>query len=227
MTRESVADRPDGRPAIYDPKRIEEKWQKRWAERGTNTWTDAALRGASRPFFNLMMFPYPSAEGLHVGNMYAFTGADVYGRWRKLSGDDVFEPIGFDAFGIHSENFALKMGVNPMDLIPRNIRNFTRGGPAREGSGTGQLVPFLPYGPRQRAGGRWRMRAMRDDGDAALAVAMVLSDHALCRPAAGQSLLDRLVGVDEESAGELDRQERGRRDPLRGDDGRGWSAAGR
>ena len=126
MTRESVADRPDGRPAIYDPKRIEEKWQKRWAERGTNTWTDAALRGASRPFFNLMMFPYPSAEGLHVGNMYAFTGADVYGRWRKLSGDDVFEPIGFDAFGIHSENFALKMGVNPMDLIPRNIRNFTR-----------------------------------------------------------------------------------------------------
>ena len=126
MTRESVADRPDGRPAIYDPRRIEEKWQKRWAERGTNMWTDAALRGASRPFFNLMMFPYPSAEGLHVGNMYAFTGADVYGRWRKLSGDDVFEPIGFDAFGIHSENFALKMGVNPMDLIPRNIRNFTR-----------------------------------------------------------------------------------------------------
>src|SRR5215475_6800732 len=126
MTRESVADRPDGRPAIYDPRRIEEKWQKRWAERGTNMWTDAALRGASRPFFNLMMFPYPSAEGLHVGNMYAFTGADVYGRWRKLSGDDVFEPIGFDAFGIHSENFALKMGVNPMDLIPRNIQNFTR-----------------------------------------------------------------------------------------------------
>ena|SRR5215510_729605 len=64
-----------------------------------------------------MIFPYPSAEGLQVGNMYAFTVADVYGRWRKLLGDDVFEPIGFDAFGIHSENFALKMRVNPMDLI--------------------------------------------------------------------------------------------------------------
>src|SRR5262249_40393444 len=69
---------------------------------------------------------YPLAEELQVGNMYAFTGADVYGRWRKLLGDDVFEPIGFDAFGIHSENFALKMGVTPMDAIPRNIRNFTR-----------------------------------------------------------------------------------------------------
>src|SRR5215467_14465983 len=126
MMRETVGDRPDHRPAIYDPKQIEEKWQERWASRGTNSWTEAALRAAARPFYNLMMFPYPSAEGLHVGNMYAFTGADVYGRWRKLSGDDVFEPIGFDAFGIHSENFALKMGVNPMDLIPRNIRNFTR-----------------------------------------------------------------------------------------------------
>ena len=126
MTSETVGDRPDHRPAVYDPKQIEEKWQERWAERGTNSWTEAALRAAARPFYNLMMFPYPSAEGLHVGNMYAFTGADAYGRWRKLSGDDVFEPIGFDAFGIHSENFALKMGVNPMDLIPRNIQNFTR-----------------------------------------------------------------------------------------------------
>src|SRR5262245_58300247 len=126
MTRETLGDRPDRRPVIYDPKRIEEKWQERWTERGTNTWTDAALRAASRPFYNLMMFPYPSAEALDVGNMYACTGADVYRRWRRLAGDDVFEPIGFDAFGIHSENFALKMGVNPMDLIPRNIQNFTR-----------------------------------------------------------------------------------------------------
>ena len=50
-----------------------------------------------------MMFPYPSAEGLHVGNVYAFTGADIYGRFMSMQGDDVFEPMGFDAFGIHSE----------------------------------------------------------------------------------------------------------------------------
>ena len=57
-----------------------------------------------------MMFPYPSAEGLHVGNIFAFTGADIYGRFQRLQGYDVFEPIGFDAFGIHSENYALKVG---------------------------------------------------------------------------------------------------------------------
>ncbi len=115
-----------GTDETYRPTEIEEKWQSRWAERGTNTYTDEALARAERPFYNLMMFPYPSAEGLHVGNIYAFTGADVHGRFRRLQGDDVFEPIGFDAFGIHSENFALKIGTHPMELIPRNVANFTR-----------------------------------------------------------------------------------------------------
>src|SRR5690606_35074112 len=110
----------------YQPARIEEKWQAYWAERGTNSLTDERLRVAERPFYNLMMFPYPSAEGLHGGNMYASTGADIYGRWKRLLGEDVFEPIGLDAFGIHSENFALKQGTHPMELIPSNIRNFTR-----------------------------------------------------------------------------------------------------
>ncbi|HEX6133291.1 MAG TPA: leucine--tRNA ligase [Longimicrobiales bacterium] len=110
----------------YRPQRIEEKWQRRWAEQNLNSLTDDQLRTAERPFYNLMMFPYPSAEGLHVGNMYAFTGADIYGRWQRLQGEAVFEPIGFDAFGIHSENFALRIGTHPMELIPRNIRNFTR-----------------------------------------------------------------------------------------------------
>src|SRR5438034_9514327 len=88
----------------YDPSQLEARWQSRWAERGTN---EPDLDGAARPFYNLMMFPYPSAEGLHVGNMFAFTGADIYGRFKRLQGYDVFEPMGFDAFGIHSENYAL------------------------------------------------------------------------------------------------------------------------
>jgi len=110
----------------YTPSRVEEKWQRLWEERGTNTFTLEALTTAQEPFYNLMMFPYPSAEGLHVGNIYAFTGADVHGRFQRMRGRTVFEPIGFDAFGIHSENFALKRGVHPMDLIPSNVRNFTR-----------------------------------------------------------------------------------------------------
>jgi len=107
----------------YDPQAVEAKWQRRWAERHTN---EPDLDGAARPFYNLMMFPYPSAEGLHVGNMFAFTGSDVYGRFKRLQGYDVFEPIGFDAFGIHSENFAIKMGTHPGRLIPKNIVNFRR-----------------------------------------------------------------------------------------------------
>ncbi|TDJ39230.1 MAG: leucine--tRNA ligase [Gammaproteobacteria bacterium] len=110
----------------YDPIAIEEKWQAEWAEHGTNTFTTQDLRTAKDPFFNLMMFPYPSAEGLHIGNIFAFTGADVHGRYQRLLGRDVFEPIGFDAFGIHSENYALKVGTNPNELIPRNVANFTR-----------------------------------------------------------------------------------------------------
>ncbi len=108
---------------MYDPNAIESRWQAWWEENGTN---EPDLDAAARPFFNLMMYPYPSAEGLHVGNLYAFTGADIYGRFRRLRGDDVFEPIGYDAFGIHSENHALKVDTHPMELIPSNIRNFER-----------------------------------------------------------------------------------------------------
>jgi leucyl-tRNA synthetase len=107
----------------YQPDVVEAKWRARWAERGTN---QPDLDGAPRPFYNLMMFPYPSAEGLHVGNLFAFTGSDVYGRFRRLQGYQVFEPIGYDAFGIHSENYAIKIGVHPAELIPRNIANFRR-----------------------------------------------------------------------------------------------------
>jgi len=105
----------------YDPQAVEAKWQRRWDERRTNA---ADLDGAKRPYFNLMMFPYPSAEGLHVGNVFAFVGSDVHGRFRRLQGRDVFEPIGFDAFGIHSENYALKVNTHPAELIPQNINRF-------------------------------------------------------------------------------------------------------
>jgi len=107
----------------YDPQAVEAKWQAVWVERHTN---EPDLDHPRRPFYNLMMFPYPSAEGLHVGNMFAFTGADIYGRLKRLQGLDVFEPMGFDAFGIHSENYALSVGTHPARLIPQNIATFRR-----------------------------------------------------------------------------------------------------
>ena len=110
-------------PVGYDPRAVETKWRECWAVNGTNR---VRIRDAARPFYALMMFPYPSAEGLHVGNLFAFTGNDIFARFQRLQGFDVFEPIGFDAFGIHSENFALRIGAHPMELIPKNIANFTR-----------------------------------------------------------------------------------------------------
>src|SRR5688572_3830666 len=107
----------------YDPAAVEAKWQDHWRAHETNV-TDVA--NAPDPFYALMMFPYPSAEGLHVGNLFAFVGNDIYGRFQRLQGHNVFEPLGYDAFGIHSENYALKVGKHPSELIPQNIANFRR-----------------------------------------------------------------------------------------------------
>ena len=110
-------------PSGYDPAVVERTWHDRWRAEGTNE-TDVA--GGADPYYVLMMFPYPSAEGLHVGNLFAFTGNDIRGRFQRMRGATVFEPLGYDAFGIHSENYALRTGVHPKRLIPRNIANFRR-----------------------------------------------------------------------------------------------------
>lgn len=107
----------------FDHSQIEKKWQKVWQE---NKTYQPDLKNAKKPFYNLMMFPYPSAEGLHVGNMYAFTGADVYGRFQRMQGHDVLEPIGLDGFGIHSENYALKIGKHPREQAKVSQENFYR-----------------------------------------------------------------------------------------------------
>lgn len=108
---------------MYPFNKIEKKWSRRWLREKTY---EVNLNRAKRPFYNLMMFPYPSAEGLHVGNMYAFTGSDIYGRFQRMKGADVFEPIGLDGFGIHSENYALKIGVHPMKQAKISEKRFYR-----------------------------------------------------------------------------------------------------
>ncbi|MCL5433193.1 MAG: class I tRNA ligase family protein [Patescibacteria group bacterium] len=74
----------------YLPDQIEPKWQKIWLDKKIY---QPDLEAAKKPFYNLMMFPYPSAEGMHVGNMYAFTGSDIYGRYQRMKGNDILEPI--------------------------------------------------------------------------------------------------------------------------------------
>ena len=111
----------------HDFTRAEKKWRAAWQKEDIY---EPALGGRSsgararQPFYNLMMFPYPSAEGLHVGNMYAFTGSDVYGRFQRMQGKDVFEPMGLDGFGIHSENYAIKVGTHPVKQAPISEKRF-------------------------------------------------------------------------------------------------------
>jgi len=112
----------------YNFSKIEAKWRVKW--RKTKIFSaklDLPQENKTvpqKPFYNLMMFPYPSAEGLHVGNVYAFVGADIYGRYMRMKGFEVFEPIGLDGFGIHSENYAIKIGKHPADLSKITERRF-------------------------------------------------------------------------------------------------------
>src|SRR5574341_584482 len=88
-----------GDVADYDPRTIETKWLKRWDQADLYR---VDLDKAQRPFYNLMEFPYPSGEGLHVGHFYTYSGADTYGRYQRMIGKDVFQPIGFDRSEEHT-----------------------------------------------------------------------------------------------------------------------------
>ncbi len=105
----------------YDHRSVEAKWQKKWLESGIYT---PDMEKAKNPYYNLWMFPYPSAEGLHVGHAFTATGSDVQGRFRRMNGRTVFQPTGYDSFGIHSENYALKIGVNPADLMAKTTKHY-------------------------------------------------------------------------------------------------------
>jgi len=103
----------------YDFVELEKRWQARWD-------ADPPAPAAGEPFYNLVEFPYPSAEGLHVGHAMTYCGADVVGRYRRMQGRAVFQPMGFDSFGIHTENYSLARGVHPKALTARTIANYRR-----------------------------------------------------------------------------------------------------
>lgn len=113
----------EGNNVQYNHFQVEAQWMKTWEREKTFS---VDLDTAKRPFYNLMMFPYPSAEGLHVGNFYAFTGSDVHGRYKKMQGFDVLQPMWWDAFWIHSENYAKRIGSHPLVETPKNVTNFKR-----------------------------------------------------------------------------------------------------
>lgn len=108
----------------YNHKKIESKWQRRWHLEGVAYPKD--MSKVKDPFYNLWMFPYPSAEGLHAGHAFSSTGSDVIGRFMRMRGKQVFQPIGYDSFGIHSENYAIKVGDTPQNMLKRTTKTYAK-----------------------------------------------------------------------------------------------------
>ena len=107
----------------YDFAAIEKKWQDKWEQ----VKPYAAVTGDKRPkFYGLIEFPYPSAAGLHVGHPRPFTAMDIICRKKRMQGYNVLNPMGFDAFGLPTENFAIKNHIHPAIITAQNIKNFTR-----------------------------------------------------------------------------------------------------
>lgn len=106
----------------FDHNKIESYWQSKWENASLNSLSK--MSEAKDVFYNLWMFPYPSAEGLHAGHAFASTGSDVYARYMRMDGKTVFQPIGYDSFGIHSENYALKVGEHPSRMLAKTTKRY-------------------------------------------------------------------------------------------------------
>ncbi len=106
----------------YNFRQTEEKWQKKWDEAGAFN----AVDNSDKPkFYGLVEFPYPSGAGMHVGHIKAYSGLEVVSRKRRLQGYNVLFPIGFDAYGLPTENYAIKTGIHPRKVTDMNIEKFT------------------------------------------------------------------------------------------------------
>lgn len=107
----------------YDFENIEKKWQKIWEEKGAFE----AKNNSDKPkYYTMIEFPYPSGAGLHVGHPRSYTALDIIARKRRMEGYNVLYPIGWDAFGLPTENFAIKNKIHPKIVTKKNIENFTR-----------------------------------------------------------------------------------------------------
>jgi leucyl-tRNA synthetase len=107
----------------YNPEAIEPRWQRYWEENSTFRTPDDSPRPK---FYILDMFPYPSGAGLHVGHPEGYTATDILARYRRMRGDNVMHPMGWDAFGLPAEQYAVKTGTHPRTTTQQNIETFRR-----------------------------------------------------------------------------------------------------
>ncbi len=103
-----------------DMKQVEKKWQAYWDKEKLNTFN---AKNSDKKYYCLEMFSYPSAARLHLGHWYNYAPTDSFVRYKKMKGYEVFQPMGFDAFGLPAENFAIKTGIHPKDSTEQNIEN--------------------------------------------------------------------------------------------------------
>ncbi len=109
--------------ASYNPAEIESKWQEQWDK---NKAFKADEDSTKEKFYCLDMFPYPSSNGLHVGHPEGYTATDIVSRYKRMKGYEVLHPMGWDAFGLPAENFAIKTGVHPKETTAKSIKEFKR-----------------------------------------------------------------------------------------------------
>ena len=107
----------------YDPKAIETRWQRLWAERGT---FEVEIDHAKPKYYVLDMFPYPSSEGLHVGHPKGYISTDAISRYKRMRGFNVLHPMGWDAFGLPAEQHAIQTGTHPRATTKKNTENYRR-----------------------------------------------------------------------------------------------------
>ena len=110
----------------YDYLTIEKKWQDRWADAGVFRALDEKQAAGKPKFYALLEFPYPSGAGMHVGHIKAYSSLEVISRMRRMQGYNVLFPMGFDAFGLPTENYAIKTGTHPREVTDNNIAKFTQ-----------------------------------------------------------------------------------------------------
>ena len=105
----------------FNHKEIEAKWQEEWAKEGTYKTTENTNKPKA---YILDMFPYPSGEGLHVGHPKGYIATDIYSRFKRMTGHQVLHPMGWDAFGLPAENFAIKNKIHPSIAVEKNVARF-------------------------------------------------------------------------------------------------------
>jgi len=110
--------------SLYRASEAEKKWQKKWETDGL--YKTDFKNDSKEKYYNLVMFPYPSGDKLHIGHWYNFAPADSWGRYKRLKGFNVFEPIGYDSFGLPAENYAIKHGIHPAESTQRNIEHMRK-----------------------------------------------------------------------------------------------------